>query len=478
MTGDIIIMNRVRMVLRSILAVVLGIYIFGAGYYYFHTYPGTTYRGHLYGDLTKEGLKEKLDSTETTDVVLNEEGYTETISGRTINYRHNYNTDGVKISSNFLLWPLELNKPHDLGEIPFEANYDENLLKERIAESGLVTQRTRIASVDAKVVKGDGEYTVAKEEYGNVLDMDSLYASVIKSVDSKKTDVDVKALNPYVLPKVFQDDKELQKEVEYKNRWKGTDIVIDYAGIEIPLIDWTTDSGFRTNKEEDFEEKNEENIDKIVTGLAEKYDTLYNERKFRNSHGDMITLDYGNFGYELDQEGLKSLIEENLFQGNKTVIEAPFLATGRDIGGDDEIGDTYIEIDLSTQQLWAYRNGVNILSTKIVTGKKNTPRETPTGVFQILGKSRDTVLSSNVPGDVYAVPVSYWMPFTNAGHGLHDATWNADFGGDIYEYSGSHGCVNMTYEDVAALFDEVDPGEPVVIYKSGLGPTGTLYSGE
>ena len=55
------------------------------------------------------------------------------------------------------------------------------------------------------------------------------------------------------------------------------------------------------------------------------------------------------------------------------------------------------------------------------------------------------------------------MPF-NGGIGFHDATWRGSFGGDIYVWGGSHGCVNMPYYNAEELFYEVEEGMPVIVY--------------
>ena len=49
-------------------------------------------------------------------------------------------------------------------------------------------------------------------------------------------------------------------------------------------------------------------------------------------------------------------------------------------------------------------------------------------------------------------------------NGFHDATWRGSFGGSIYTYNGSHGCVNMPYSAAQELFEYVDGGTVVVIY--------------
>ena len=77
---------------------------------------------------------------------------------------------------------------------------------------------------------------------------------------------------------------------------------------------------------------------------------------------------------------------------------------------------------------------------------------------------RDTVLQgTNSDGSSYASPVSFFIPFCG-GIGMHDASWRSSFGGDIYLYGGSHGCINMRYSDVSVVYDNVDIGTHVIVY--------------
>ena len=64
---------------------------------------------------------------------------------------------------------------------------------------------------------------------------------------------------------------------------------------------------------------------------------------------------------------------------------------------------------------------------------------TPTGAYGVTYTEKNATLR----GENYETPVTYWMPF--AGNvGMHDAYWRSKFGGSIYKYAGSHGCINLT----------------------------------
>ena len=131
------------------------------------------------------------------------------------------------------------------------------------------------------------------------------------------------------------------------------------------------------------------------------------------------------------------------------------------VGDQTDIDENnYIYVSIKEQKMWYYKNGKLYFSTKVVTGTKGT-HDTVTGKFRIKNKVKGTYLV----GEDYKTWVNYWMlidPKTQIG--LHDATWRSSFGGNIYKYNGSHGCVNMPYEKAQELYNTADVGTLVLIY--------------
>ena len=121
-------------------------------------------------------------------------------------------------------------------------------------------------------------------------------------------------------------------------------------------------------------------------------------------------------------------------------------------------GSTYVEVNISAQRMWLYKNGKCIVDTPVVTGTRYS-MDTPKGYFDIYSRARNTVLTG--PG--YASPVDYWMAFSG-GCGIHDASWRSSFGGNIYTYNGSHGCINTPYNAVRTIYNNTTYGTPVIVY--------------
>ena len=138
-------------------------------------------------------------------------------------------------------------------------------------------------------------------------------------------------------------------------------------------------------------------------------------------------------------------------------------------GADDLMGN-YVEVSIDSQYLWMYQNGNLVTETPVVTGQPvginpqtgaQEDWSTYRGTYPLAYKESPAVLSSDIYG--YEVDVQYWMPFV-LGQGLHDADWNGAFGGNIYQYAGSHGCVNLPSDQAAVIYNYIEEGYPIIIY--------------
>ena len=131
-------------------------------------------------------------------------------------------------------------------------------------------------------------------------------------------------------------------------------------------------------------------------------------------------------------------------------------------------GNTYLEVDLSSQYMWYIEDGMVALGSDVVTGEPVPEKETPSGVYSILYTQENAVLVGEpdpLTGEpIYRQKVSFWMPFTEQGHGFHDADWQSGFGGSVYQFSGSHGCVNMPVDKAGELYGMLEAGTPVILH--------------
>ena len=122
-----------------------------------------------------------------------------------------------------------------------------------------------------------------------------------------------------------------------------------------------------------------------------------------------------------------------------------------------ELQDKFVIVDVSEQKLRLYEDNEVTFESDVVTGKNSSP--TDLGIESVKYKQKNRTLV----GRGYRSHVNYWMRINSNAEGLHDATWRSEFGGDIYQKNGSHGCVNLPLESAKYLYDELEVGDKVIV---------------
>lgn len=206
---------------------------------------------------------------------------------------------------------------------------------------------------------------------------------------------------------------------------------------------------------------NEDKVLEYTKSLGEKYDTVGKPREFKTTKGEVVTIEFSKYGNDLDEEKEAKALIEAFYNKQSGEIREPIYKTKAKSQGADDIGGTYIEVDMTAQQLYFYQDYELKLESGVVTGNMRLNHDTPAMIAPIYYMQKNRVLR----GDGYASFVYYWMAFYR-GYGLHDATWRreSEFGTDTYLRNGSHGCVNLPKSVAAELYEYIDIGTPVITY--------------
>lgn len=117
-----------------------------------------------------------------------------------------------------------------------------------------------------------------------------------------------------------------------------------------------------------------------------------------------------------------------------------------------------ITVDIGSQQLTAWENGYVVYQTPVSTGLSASP--TPRGTYAIGRKyiSQDMRGRSPVNGRYFHPAVPYVMYFSGA-YAIHGTNWHSNFGVQM-----SNGCVNVSIDAGAWLYNWAPSGTPVEIF--------------
>lgn len=204
-------------------------------------------------------------------------------------------------------------------------------------------------------------------------------------------------------------------------------------------------------------------VDSIPPELTISSDeTIYldeNDNYVRPSYKAVDNVD-GDITKKVKVEGNVDVSKVGEYKETYTVTDSSKNKTTKEIKivVQEKFKNTYISVSISNQTLTYYQHGKVALQSPVVTGYGG---DTPYGTYSILYKTTNARLVG--ANNEYDTRVNYWMAFIGNSHGLHDATWRHSFGGNIYTYDPTHGCVNMPYDQIEALYYMAEEGTPVYI---------------
>lgn len=325
-------------------------------------------------------------------------------------------------------------------------------------------EENQVASVDAHPEFQNTEFVVVPEVIGTQIDTETFNKDIRESIEGFQDTLNLTDTNCYIKPRFLSDSQEVVAAKDTMNSYLGANITYDFNP-NTEVVDASVISQWVIVDADMNVTFNQEAVKEYIAALATKYNTKGKPRQFTTATGNTVTVEGGGYGWKIDQDAEYDALIANI-QNAETVTREPEYSSRAANHTAMDMGNTYAEVDLTTQHMWFIKDGQIALETDIVTGNPNKGNATPQGTYSLTYKSRNKTLRGTKKPDgtyEYETPVAYWMPF-NGGIGFHDATWQSSFGGNRYLSHGSHGCVNMPKDKAAALYDLIPDGCPVVCH--------------
>ncbi|WP_294405419.1 L,D-transpeptidase family protein [uncultured Clostridium sp.] len=446
----------VVMSLCPLIAMYLGVSVYFMNHFYFGS---TVYDVNVAGKTVAQA--ESLLSDEISGYTLKLQGrnnVSEEIKGEDIDlqYEQGDKIENFKKSQNPFLWITSLFRKNKLTNEQL-VTFDENLLKNTIDNSSFFDKENIIEPENPTFEYGKDGFNIVKETKGSRINEEVLIDKVSDAVKSGNTIIDLDALGCYVEPQYTEDSAEVVEAKNTLDKIAGSKITYTF-GSRKEVLDGSTISEWLDVDDNMQITVNENDARKYVESLARNYNTYSNTRDFMSTTNGKIQVSGGNYGWIIDKSAETKQLIETIKKGEE-VTKEPVYSQDAISREQDDVGNTYVEIDMSKQHMWFYKNGSLIVEGDVVTGNAANNWSTPVGTYRLNYKEKNATLK----GENYASDVNYWMPFNN-NIGIHDAGWRSEFGGQIYLSNGSHGCVNAPYEVAEKIFQNIEAGTPIICY--------------
>lgn len=478
--------NAVLFVFGLVIILLIGAYIVGYMMTKDSFLPNTFVNGTSIGGMNVSEATESVHNNKAVDKLVLEKlnGETITIDYSKIDYTYSTadELDNIMNQENKALWFVNLLKKSDFT-ISMKGSYSEDKLKDVIENASFGVTPSK----NAKIVMKDDGFVIEPEVQGDIVDTEKVFAAAKEAVNNGTEKINLLDADCYKKPTVVSSD--LQERLEDLNKVFNLEVKLDF--------DYTTENltydvfkNWVTIKKDGSYTIDQESVWEWVNSIRSKYDTLNKTRKFKSTLQGTVKIKAqrgadgrfdGIFGYFLDADKTAEAICKALKKGENTTIDPIYWTNGgytydtqgkvkrsandeKKVINDISQLNTYIEVDLTNQMLWYYKNGKVKHKCGVVSGKPTKERMTYPGIYQLWMKERNKTMKGRTSEGSYESNCSYWNYISQNSIGIHDATWQSSFGGDRYKYYGSHGCVGISLSDAQYIYENVPIGTVVIMF--------------
>lgn len=442
------------------IASILLIYVFISVYFAKHCFFNTVING------VDVSLKAQEDAEDTIRryvknyelQLVERNGEMEEIIGRDIGMEYNEKNSINKVyrDKNSFKWIISLlkNQEHYVEDLFIYSKYN---LENKINGLNCINKDI-IEPENVSFKYTNGSYEVVAEIYGNKIIKDKLYEDIEMSILKGETKLDLNENLCYENPRYTLSSDKAVETKNTLNKYVKANITYKF-GSEKTILDGSTINQWISVNKNLEAVISEIAVGRYVKELSEKYDTVGILRSFKTSIGKIAKVKGGLYGWKINRDAETEDLLEDIKLGN--IIEKEPIYTQKALyRAENEIGNTYVEINITRQHLWFYKDGKLITEGSIVTGNPNRGHSTVLGTYMLNYKQKGATLI----GHGYEAPVAYWMPFFG-NIGIHDASWRYSFGGEIYKRRGSHGCINAPVYLAKIIFNNIEEGTPIICYE-------------
>lgn len=390
--------------------------------------------------------------------LLERNGETEVITSQDIGMQYNGNISIKQINhqQNPFLWVSSLfnRNVYYINEL---YDYNKALLDNKIKSLKCITGKI-IEPQNVSFKYTQGSYEIVKEIPGNRIDEARFLKVTNKYISEGRPNLDLHTMRCYTNPSYTVNSEKTFRTQSLLNRYVSARITYKF-GTATEQLDGTILNQWLSVDENLEVLISLEEVSNYIKELSKKYDTVGIKREFQTTTGKKVELKGGLYGWKIDLVSETEALYNNIKNADVIEKEPIYLQKAFSREG-NEIGNTYVEINISKQHVWFYKDGKLIVQGSVVTGNPNRGNATVLGAYMLNYKQKGATLSG--PG--YEAKVTYWMPFYG-NIGLHDASWRYRFGGEIYQSRGTHGCVNAPLYLAKTIFENIEAGTPIIVYK-------------
>jgi len=268
------------------------------------------------------------------------------------------------LEQNSFLWPVSLFKPYHM-EIGTMLEYNEDMLREQIEKLIFFQDENVFEPENAHISEyGENGYEIIPETKGSKINKDTLMEVAKNAIITLEPEISLEDTNSYEAAEITSQNPKILKLLDEMKKITDTEITYEF-GEDIEVLDGSKISEWLTVDEKENVNLSAEKVKEYVDYIGKTYNSFGKTRTFKTSYGDVIEIKGGDYGWWLDRSTEAKQLTELILSGARQTKEPAYFQTAQQYGKDD-IGDTYVEVNLTAQHLFFYKEGKLIVEADFV----------------------------------------------------------------------------------------------------------------
>ncbi len=472
--GDHLALKVVGAISAALIALIFAAYIAGCVYFSNHLWPNTSAIGIDLSLATQDQAARALESQlGQISVRVTGDGVDFTLDPEQTGISRNSSNaaSAMAKSVNPLTWPVNALGDHDESSL-VATTFDVAKVRDAVSAALAPYNASATAPVDASLTFDQTtlSYRIDPGTGGNLIDAQAVSDLVVQALERGAQNVRIDG-SVFVPQSVAPDDGRLVSAMTTANGYLSCDLDFTLNGKVVQTLDASVVKDWVSIGDDYTVTLDDAQLAAFADRIENAVDDVGEQRTYTRPDGKTVTVSGGTYGWISNGDLLDAMVRDTVANGYTGQQEIPCKQTAAVyLPGGQDWGSRYIDVDLTEQHVRMYgSDGALVWESDCVSGSPSDGHSTPTGVYMVNTKATGvTLIGKTDPATgepEYRTPVSYWMPFVGNSVGLHDASWQAAFGGTRYlDGYGSHGCVNLPSDKAAQLYQLVSVGDVVVVH--------------
>lgn len=461
--------------LLVLLAVVAAIYLGGVTYFNFFFMPSTSVDGQDVSLMSVEDVATSLTAAKTS-------GWKASVSGDGVSFELaaadiSLAYDGESAARAAIAqqhpwaWPIELaqsaQQSLSTGDVSAYVSLDSDAISSAVANAVSAASPAGASSGTTDITYDSEKkaYTASDSAQASRIDQNAATQTIATQAKTLATSIELG-------DESLQAGESVDDAIKTANAMLAATVTLTLGGTEVTTVDADLISQWITIGDDLSVTLNQDAITTWAKGdLSAKTDSVDTARTYTRPDGVQESVVAGGvYGWSINGAEAAQDIYNDIMAGSPTTLELPCYSSAATYNpGGQDWPTRFIDVDISDQHaIFFDSDGSVIWEADVVTGQPNLNRSTTQGTWTITNKQSPSTLVG--PNDESGNPqwvshVDFWMGVVGNLMGFHNAPWRSAFGGDIYLTNGSHGCINLSYDDAEKLYSLCNVGDVVIIHE-------------